>query len=750
MHLSLRRKSGRRRGSTKRRPLRVSGKVPGATALPWVTAVLIVCCGSVIATTARADTANPPQNTSPPRVTGNAAAFQTVSCDPGQWNPAAVTFAYQWLIDDDQVTTATPATQTWTLDTGEVNHPIACRVTATDPATGLTGVATSAFVTVTQGEITNTAPPTITGTPAPGNTVSCAPGQWTPPPDAYSYQWLRDGLTIQGSTDAGYTIPTSDLGHTLTCQVVATIGNNLASGNATSGGVTVTSNPPPPPGAPVNTAPPTLSPNAASGFAPGHVETCSPGVWTNDPTSYAYQWLLDGQPIAGETNSTHKTTAGDYGHRLVCRVTASNGGGSASASSAALIQAPYPLELGSVTGWHRGTVRDPDHNEPVPVVDAGSSLTCEPGTWAGATSFTYEWQVIVQVLTVTGGARRKRSVGTQEVREHYEGNANFTVGDFPTVPINSEENVQRTTRIECTVEGHGPGGTSLAFAWPEYLVWPYVAVEPTRPAPKIRCSTPRRACGPTISTGAVFGQTNLCVTGEWAHYPTKYQFEWFAKQYRRSPDSTAKLVGRKPTLRIGAEEEQKYLYCRVTASNSAGSATALSNGYVVPQLGLWAVAPSHVRILAPTEPPVDRVDPATTPTDPIVGDRSGKFSFLCVPAKFNRPVTRIDYFWSMKAVGPGGSTSDVGFSDKNTGFVYSGGVGGLILAVDASGSPIHYRSTGGTVHISAGTLLIPGGLVEISCVTTATISNSNPAATLAAESQSKWVYVDLGVPPASP
>ena len=78
---------------------------------------------------------------------------------------------------------------------------------------------------------------------------------------------------------------------------------------------------------PSNTAPPILSGSPR----PGYTLTCSPGTWTNNPTGFSYQWTRDGKPMAtGPTYVVHIT---DESQALTCTVTASNAGGSASASA---------------------------------------------------------------------------------------------------------------------------------------------------------------------------------------------------------------------------------------------------------------------------------------------------------------------------------------------------------------------------------------------------------------------------------
>jgi Carboxypeptidase regulatory-like domain len=67
----------------------------------------------------------------------------------------------------------------------------------------------------------NTVAPALTGTPAVGQTLSCATGSWTNDPSGYSFVWLRDGTPIAGQTGSAYTVQSADRGHSISCQVTA-------------------------------------------------------------------------------------------------------------------------------------------------------------------------------------------------------------------------------------------------------------------------------------------------------------------------------------------------------------------------------------------------------------------------------------------------------------------------------------------------------------------------------------------------
>jgi hypothetical protein len=97
---------------------------------------------------------------------------------------------------------------------------------------------TSINAAMVREEPANTAPPTLSGTPSVGQTLSCANGSWTGIETlAYTQAWLRNGTAIPGATGSTYVVQSADEGHGLACAVTAT--NKLASVSATSNTLTV-------------------------------------------------------------------------------------------------------------------------------------------------------------------------------------------------------------------------------------------------------------------------------------------------------------------------------------------------------------------------------------------------------------------------------------------------------------------------------------------------------------------------------
>jgi hypothetical protein len=96
------------------------------------------------------------------------------------------------------------------------------------------GVTTSAGVDAT---FTTPAPlkpsPSLSGTPAVGNTLTCKPNVTTTALETVTYQWLSDTAAIPGATAATYVVTAANASHHLSCQV--TISGDGGSASATTG-----------------------------------------------------------------------------------------------------------------------------------------------------------------------------------------------------------------------------------------------------------------------------------------------------------------------------------------------------------------------------------------------------------------------------------------------------------------------------------------------------------------------------------
>jgi hypothetical protein len=185
----------------------------------------------------------------------------------------------------------------------------------------------------------NLTPPTITGTPQVGQTLTAGNGTWSDGPTSFAYQWLRCNaggnscIPVANGMQRTYTLVGADAGRTIRVRVTAT--NADGSGNAQSAQTAVVS-PQTSTAGPRNTERPTVSGTPRVGQA----LTANEGSWTGNPTTYSYQWQQCDADVAvcsnvvGATGKTYGVRTADLGFRLRVAVTARNARGSGTATSA--------------------------------------------------------------------------------------------------------------------------------------------------------------------------------------------------------------------------------------------------------------------------------------------------------------------------------------------------------------------------------------------------------------------------------
>jgi hypothetical protein len=69
--------------------------------------------------------------------------------------------------------------------------------------------------------VTQVSPPSISGNPAFGSTLTCSPGTWSGDGVGFVYQWARSGAAIRGTTASRYVVGAADFGTQLSCTVTA-------------------------------------------------------------------------------------------------------------------------------------------------------------------------------------------------------------------------------------------------------------------------------------------------------------------------------------------------------------------------------------------------------------------------------------------------------------------------------------------------------------------------------------------------
>lgn len=213
---------------------------------------------------------------------------------------------------------------TYGLTSADIGSRMRVIVTAISSAGNAAKTSGEAAVTG-QGPPKNTAVPTISGTAQQGQTLTGDVGVWSGA-QSKSVVWQRCDASgeacadIAGATSATYVPVADDIGSSLRFSVTASNARGSATVVSAAKGVVQT-------GAPVIAA--GQSPRVGGLFNAGQLLTANPGTWTNNPTSFTYQWYRcdpSGQCTAtGSSASTFETSAtSDVGYSFKFTVVASN------------------------------------------------------------------------------------------------------------------------------------------------------------------------------------------------------------------------------------------------------------------------------------------------------------------------------------------------------------------------------------------------------------------------------------------
>ncbi len=200
--------------------------------------------------------------------------------------------------------------------------------------------------------------PWVLGSPSIGleQKADVGPGKWKKA--SFSYQWLRDGVTIPKATKKTYTPGSADLHAQLQVRVTSHVGNYW---------VTATS----------PTSWPLLRssvPQIRGTVAVGSEVTADAGAWESASVP-SYQWYADGKAIAGATAESLTLTTAQKGKRLTVKV------------SGQYLDFPVISRTSSATA-KVATAGTPTVSGSAVV---GSTLKAAPGAWTKRTKLSYRW-----------------------------------------------------------------------------------------------------------------------------------------------------------------------------------------------------------------------------------------------------------------------------------------------------------------------------------------------------------------------
>ncbi|TDN91432.1 carboxypeptidase regulatory-like domain-containing protein [Microbacterium sp. BK668] len=611
-----------------------------------------------------------------PTIIGAPVVAGSLEVSTGEWGPAPVNLAIQWMRNGAPIAGADGTTYTPTaLDAGTLLTAV---VTGSKDGYETTS-RTSAPSGPVQLATLTTAVPLVTGAPVVDGELTVDPGAWGPAPVQLGVQWTRNGAPILGADGLSYRPTADDLGATLRAAVTGSK-PGYSTATVTSAGATVVA----------ATLTPTPTPAIIGDAVVASTLQSDPGLWGPQPVSLALEWLRNGVVVS--TAPALTLVPGDVGATIALRVTASKPG--------------YTTEVRTSPGVAvaPGTL-DP---APTPVIVGeplvGQTLTAVPGTWGPEpVSLAFQWRADGAVIadatgatlalspsllgaaitvTVTGSKAGYTSVGrtsapTAPVQE-------AVLSPAPTPTISGSPVFGQTLTV---VTGTwGPAPVVLAIEWlrngvpipaatgSTYTPVPadvgteisvrvtgskagFPTVVRTSAAVTIQPATLSPAPTPTIVGAAVVDGTLTASVGTWGPAPVDLTIQWLRN---------GSVISTGPQLALTAADLGSTIAVRVTGTK-AGYTTEVRTS-----LGV-VVAPGTL---------------SPTPTPGITGTAVVGQTLTAVPGAWGPAPVTLAYQWNAGGVpipGADGAT-----------FVVTSAYLGQVITVTVTGSKPGYTSVSRT------------------------------------------------------
>jgi len=277
-----------------------------------------------------------PANTALPAITGNLTVGQRLTASTGTWTGGGLSYTYRWQRSDGEggwLAISGATASTYTLAAADQDANVRVQVTASNDGGGMTVNSAAA------GPIPDAAPSggvaALDGTAIVGQALTADVSGVAGNGITYTYAWQRSTdsgthwQTIGGATGQSYTLTAADDGAVLQALVIAqNAGGSETIDSATSNPVTYA--------APTGGTP-TLPSTVYVGLS---VEADPDGFgFTGSELTYTYQWQQsvndsdNWTDIAGATNRAFMPTSAEWNQWVRVQVTATNDGGTLTATS---------------------------------------------------------------------------------------------------------------------------------------------------------------------------------------------------------------------------------------------------------------------------------------------------------------------------------------------------------------------------------------------------------------------------------
>lgn len=245
-----------------------------------------------------------------PTLTGEFYGGGLLRINTGSWTLGAK-LTYKWRLDGTVIPKA--VAKTLSISDNFVGHEIGVDVTGSKSGMKPTTLSSEDYPI---GIIDVTNAPTISGQLAVGAALTLSDCNCSPQIQSKQIQWYKDGVAIPGASSSSYILTSNDYGSVFSAQIVMSVPGFQP--------VTVTTRPTEKLLQPVQVlSKPSISYTA---LATSNTFSVQPGTYNPSGVALTYQWLADGQAIAGQTGSSFTPDASFGGKSLSVSVMATANG----------------------------------------------------------------------------------------------------------------------------------------------------------------------------------------------------------------------------------------------------------------------------------------------------------------------------------------------------------------------------------------------------------------------------------------
>jgi hypothetical protein len=243
-----------------------------------------------------------------PTITGTLRVGSTLTANLKSWKPTPTSVSFEWYSDGIRIRAA----RTIALTPDLVGKKLVLKAISAKTKYNTTVRYSSETATIGFGNFTYSPTPVLSGSPIVGKFLTAKVSPWLPAA-SMTFEWFADGVSLNASGQT-LLLTTNELGKRITVQVTGSR-DGFDSVTRSSSATSVVQLPTIP-----KYTKPKIKLVLGSKYALGSTLGVTLGTWAPG-TTFEYQWLRNGVPIAGATESTYSLVVVDVSKKISVLVT---------------------------------------------------------------------------------------------------------------------------------------------------------------------------------------------------------------------------------------------------------------------------------------------------------------------------------------------------------------------------------------------------------------------------------------------